>query len=119
MAFGLAAMGNERYRLVIVGAGSAGLAAAEFAARLGVSVALIERDRVGGDCTWTGCVPSKALLHVAELAHMLRDAQSLGVNDARRNVEFAVAMAFVRQAIERAYRFETPEVLARRGITVI
>jgi pyruvate/2-oxoglutarate dehydrogenase complex dihydrolipoamide dehydrogenase (E3) component len=40
---------------VIVGAGSAGLAAADFAPRLRVSVALIERDRIGGDCTWTGC----------------------------------------------------------------
>jgi pyruvate/2-oxoglutarate dehydrogenase complex dihydrolipoamide dehydrogenase (E3) component len=117
MAGGGAARGIERYRLVIVGAGSAGLAAADFAARLGVSVALVERDRVGGDCTWTGCVPSKALLHVAELAHTLRDVEPLGV--ARTEMDFAAAMAFVRQAIERVHRFETPEVLASRGITVI
>jgi len=74
---------------------------------------------VGGDCTWTGCVPSKALLHVAELAHTLRVAQSLGVSDVHARVDFEAAMAFVRQAIERVYRFETPEVLGRRGITVI
>ncbi|HYW89630.1 MAG TPA: FAD-dependent oxidoreductase, partial [Chloroflexota bacterium] len=119
MADEVAALANERYRLVIVGAGSGGLAAADFAVRLGVSVALIERGRVGGDCTWTGCVPSKALLHVAELAHTLRDARSLGVSDTHTGVDFEAAMAFVRQAIERVYRFETPEVLGRRGIMVI
>jgi pyruvate/2-oxoglutarate dehydrogenase complex dihydrolipoamide dehydrogenase (E3) component len=101
---------TERYRLVIVGAGSAGLAAADFAARLGVSVALVECDRVGGDCTWTGCVPSKALLHVAALSH------ATGGGDA---LDFPTAMAFVREAIQRVYRYETPEVLAGRGITVI
>ena len=49
------------YDVCIIGAGSAGLTAARFAARLGKRVALIEANRVGGDCTWTGCVPSKAL----------------------------------------------------------
>jgi pyruvate/2-oxoglutarate dehydrogenase complex dihydrolipoamide dehydrogenase (E3) component len=93
---------DERYRLVIVGAGSAGLAAADFAARVGVSVALVERDRIGGDCTWTGCVPSKALLHMAH-----------------RRADFPSAMAFVQQAIHRVYESETPQVLARRGIAVI
>lgn len=53
------------YDLAIIGAGSAGLTAARFAARLGKRVALIEANRVGGDCTWTGCVPSKALLQAA------------------------------------------------------
>jgi pyruvate/2-oxoglutarate dehydrogenase complex dihydrolipoamide dehydrogenase (E3) component len=95
-------MPDARYRLVIVGAGSAGLAAADFAARLGVSVALIERDRVGGDCTWTGCVPSKALLHMAD-----------------SRADFPSAMAFVQEAIQRVYQTETPEALASRGITVI
>lgn len=112
-------MANEQYRLVIIGAGSAGLAAADFAARLGVSVALVERDRIGGDCTWTGCVPSKALLHVAELAHTLRGAQSFATNKPPAAADFTAAMAFVRQAIERVYQFETPAELARRGITVI
>src|SRR5215831_12843578 len=117
MARGGAAMGKERYRLVIVGAGSAGLAAADFAARLGVSVALVERDRVGGDCTWTGCVPSKALLHVAGIAHTLRTAEGFGLSEPAAAPDFRAAMAFVRQAIERVYQFETPEALAGRGVT--
>ena len=44
------------YDLVVIGAGSGGLTAAEFAAKLGVKVALVEKERIGGDCTWTGCV---------------------------------------------------------------
>src|SRR5919201_2552222 len=51
-----------RYDLVVVGGGSAGLVAAEFAARVGARVALVEAGRLGGDCLWTGCVPSKTLL---------------------------------------------------------
>ena len=55
-------MSTERYDLAIIGAGSVGLIAADFAVKLGARVALLERDRIGGDCTWTGCVPSKSLL---------------------------------------------------------
>ena len=51
----------EQFDIAVIGAGSAGLTAARFTARLGQRVALIEANRVGGDCTWTGCVPSKSL----------------------------------------------------------
>ncbi len=53
---------KEPYDIVIIGGGSAGITAACFAVQLGARVAIVERDRVGGDCTWTGCVPSKTLL---------------------------------------------------------
>jgi len=59
--------------------GSAGLVAAEFAATLGVKVAVAERDRPGGDCLWTGCVPSKALLASARAAHTIRHADAYGL----------------------------------------
>ena len=64
------------YDLIVIGAGSGGITAAEFGARLGVKVALIEKNKVGGDCTWTGCIPSKALLKVAKVAHTMRSAGS-------------------------------------------
>ena len=67
------------YDLVIIGAGAAGLIAARFAARLGARVLLAERDRIGGDCTWTGCVPSKSLIRVAKAAHEVRTAQRFGL----------------------------------------
>jgi pyruvate/2-oxoglutarate dehydrogenase complex dihydrolipoamide dehydrogenase (E3) component len=59
-------MAESDYDLVIIGAGSGGLVAADFAAKLGARVALVEKSRIGGDCTWTGCVPSKALLKAAK-----------------------------------------------------
>jgi pyruvate/2-oxoglutarate dehydrogenase complex dihydrolipoamide dehydrogenase (E3) component len=66
----------SEYDIAIIGAGSAGLSAADFAVKLGAQVALIEKDRVGGDCTWTGCVPSKTLLKTAKVAHDMRSAAS-------------------------------------------
>ncbi|MEO5679798.1 MAG: FAD-dependent oxidoreductase [Acidimicrobiales bacterium] len=65
--------------LVIVGMGSGGMSAAEFAATLGLKVAVVERGRVGGDCLWTGCVPSKALVSSAKVAHHLRTADRWGL----------------------------------------
>lgn len=68
-----------RYDLVVVGMGSGGMVAAEFAATIGVRVAVVERGRVGGDCLWTGCVPSKALLASAKAAHTMRVADRYGL----------------------------------------
>lgn len=69
----------RRYDLVIVGMGSGGMVAAEFAASLGLRVAVVERARVGGDCLWTGCVPSKALLASARVAEHMRSADRWGL----------------------------------------
>src|SRR3954471_12773163 len=69
----------DKYDLVIVGMGSGGMVSAEFAASLDLRVAVVERGRVGGDCLWTGCVPSKALLASAKVAHYLRDAAQWGL----------------------------------------
>ncbi|HEX3623583.1 MAG TPA: FAD-dependent oxidoreductase [Acidimicrobiales bacterium] len=69
----------SRYDLVIVGMGSAGMVGAEFAATIGLRVAVVERGRVGGDCLWTGCVPSKALLASAKAAHTMKVADRYGL----------------------------------------
>jgi pyruvate/2-oxoglutarate dehydrogenase complex dihydrolipoamide dehydrogenase (E3) component len=69
----------HRYDLVIVGMGSGGMVSAEFAATLGLHVAVVERGRMGGDCLWTGCVPSKALLASAKAAHTMRHADMYGL----------------------------------------
>src|SRR5436305_3996284 len=70
---------GERYDVVIVGMGSGGMVAAEFAACIVLKVAVVERHRIGGDCLWTGCVPSKALLASAKVAHHLRHADQWGL----------------------------------------
>lgn len=110
---------NDRYDLAVIGAGSAGLSAASFAARLGARVALVERARVGGECTWTGCVPSKALLHAAKVVHQMQAATALGPRLAVTEVDLRRVMAQVQAVIQRVYRFETPEVLAEEGLDVV
>lgn len=70
----------HQYDLVIIGLGSGGTQAAEFAAsELGLRVAAVERGRIGGDCLWTGCVPSKSLIASARVAHTVRTAHRYGV----------------------------------------
>jgi pyruvate/2-oxoglutarate dehydrogenase complex dihydrolipoamide dehydrogenase (E3) component len=107
------------YDLVVIGAGSAGVWAAPFAARLGARVALVEKDRIGGDCTYYGCVPSKALLQAARVASHLRTADRFGLEAVQPRVDLGRVMAEVRQAIARVYTYETPEALARAGVDVV
>ena len=71
----------KSYDLIAVGGGTAGLVTAVGAANLGLSVALIEREALGGDCLWTGCVPSKALIASAKLAYQMRGAEALGLTN--------------------------------------
>ena len=107
------------YDLAIIGAGSAGLTAARFAATLGKRVALIEANRVGGDCTWTGCVPSKALLNAARVAHTVRQSGEYGIRARDPDVHFPAVMARIRRVIEQIYAAESPDSLRAEGIVVI
>jgi pyruvate/2-oxoglutarate dehydrogenase complex dihydrolipoamide dehydrogenase (E3) component len=109
---------DYEYDLIIVGGGSAGLTAAGFAAQLGTRVALVERHRTGGDCTWTGCVPSKTLLKVAKVAHQMRTADRYGLTGAEPEVDLRTVMAHVRSVIMDVYAEESPEALRADGIDV-
>lgn len=109
----------RRYDLAILGAGTAGIVAARIAAAAGARVALIEGERIGGECLYTGCVPSKALLAAAERAEAVRTASELGVIAGPPRIEFQGVMAHVRSAIEKAGHEDTPEFLRSRGVDVI
>lgn len=111
------ASGADSYDLLVIGGGSAGLTAADFAARIGAKV-LIASEQLGGDCTWTGCIPSKTLIRLARLAHDQFRASSSRIATGEFKVDFPRVMAEVRGAIERVYANETPEALATRGIDV-
>ncbi|MEA2136399.1 MAG: hypothetical protein QOC68_4308 [Solirubrobacteraceae bacterium] len=89
------------YDLIIVGMGSGGMVAAEFAATLDLKVCVVERDRVGGDCLWTGCVPSKALLASARAAHHMRTAGAFGIEPVEPVVDTAKVFERVR-AVQRS-----------------
>ncbi|MBA3433727.1 MAG: FAD-dependent oxidoreductase [Actinobacteria bacterium] len=81
--------------------GSGGLVAAEFAASLGLRVAAVERHRVGGDCLWTGCVPSKALLASAKVAHHLRTADRYGLEAVEPEIDLAGVWRRIRAIQEQ------------------
>src|SRR5262249_21891650 len=107
------------FDLVIIGAGAGGLTAADLAVRLGARVALIEKDRIGGDCTWTGCVPSKSLLKAAKIAHDVRRAERFGIRTSAPVSDMERVREYVRQTIQQIYPSHTPEALRAKGIDVI
>jgi pyruvate/2-oxoglutarate dehydrogenase complex dihydrolipoamide dehydrogenase (E3) component len=109
----------DSYDLVVIGAGSAGLSAAPFAARLGAKVALVERDLPGGDCLYTGCVPSKTLIHAARVAWYMRQAERFGLPASNPKVDLGRVMDHVQEVIQRVYVHESAEALAEEGVEVV
>lgn len=104
--------------LLVVGGGTAGLVAARTAARLGARVVLAERARTGGDCLWTGCVPSKAFLAAAAHAHAAREGARFGVHAGTPQVDLAAVMAHVHRARERIAPVDSVESLVADGVEV-
>lgn len=102
----------ERFDLVVIGAGAGGLNSAFTAAQRGKKVALIEQAKPGGECTWTGCIPSKALIQIAK---DVRVAQKF----AAVTPDTAKVMEKVRALIERAHQSEAVPVLEEAGIAFI
>jgi len=88
---------RERYDLVVLGAGTAGLVTAAGAAGLGAKVALVERDRMGGDCLNVGCVPSKAIIAAARIAAQARRAKEYGVTASDVSVNFNAVLERMRR----------------------
>jgi len=89
-------MSSRSYDLLAIGGGTAGLVTAAGGAGLGAKVALVERLRMGGECLWNGCVPSKALIAAAKAAHHARHAGRFGVHTGDVTVSLDEALAFVR-----------------------
>lgn len=110
---------SEQYDVIVIGGGSAGLTASVFGGELGKKVALIERERIGGDCTWSGCMPSKALLKIAKTAHSIRTAQNFGISAVEPTVDMVAIRDHIRTVIAEVYQHETPEAIAQRGVETI
>jgi pyruvate/2-oxoglutarate dehydrogenase complex dihydrolipoamide dehydrogenase (E3) component len=108
----------ERYGLVVIGGGPAGLVAAMGGAGLGVKVALVERGLLGGDCLNWGCVPSKALLASAATAQAARDAAALGVHTGPVEVDFGAVMARMREIRAGIAHHDSAERLRGAGVDV-
>jgi pyruvate/2-oxoglutarate dehydrogenase complex dihydrolipoamide dehydrogenase (E3) component len=105
--------------LLVIGGGTAGIVGAKTAASLGARVLLVERDRTGGDCLWTGCVPSKAFLAAANAAYDAAAAIRFGVRTAGIHVDFDEVMRHVRAAIAQIEPTDSPEALRQAGVHVV
>ncbi len=109
----------DGWDLVVIGGGSAGLTAARTAATLGARVALIERDRLGGECLWTGCVPSKALLHAAAEIHTARHADRYGLTAPTDPVSWDDVRRKINRAVARIEPHDSAAALTKAGVGVI
>lgn len=106
------------YDMVILGAGSGGYAAALRGAQLGLKVALIEADKVGGTCLHRGCVPTKAILHSAETARIVREAAAVGVRAAFEGIDMPAVQKYKNGVVARMYK-GLQGLVSSRGIEVI
>ena len=110
---------SETFDVVVIGGGTAGLVTASGCARLGRKVALIEREALGGDCLWTGCVPTKALVASAKLAHQMRHADRFGLEPVSPRITPRSVMDSMREQRRDISRHDDPEKFRRLGVDVI
>src|SRR5215510_2433546 len=103
----------------VVGAGSGGLVVAAGAAQLGLSVVLIERDRMGGDCLNFGCVPSKALIAAARTAQAQREGAAFGIASVAPSIDFAKVMDHVAEVIQAIAPNDSVERFEKLGVRVL
>ncbi|KQR38302.1 dihydrolipoyl dehydrogenase [Microbacterium sp. Leaf159] len=111
-------MTTHTFDIVVLGGGSGGYAAALRASELGKSVALIEKDKVGGTCLHRGCIPTKALLHAAEVAEHVRGAAHVGISATLEGIDPAGVRAYREGIVAKKYKGLEGLVKAR-GITTV
>ncbi len=109
---------DTTYDLVALGGGTGGLVAAAGAAYLGLDAAIVEKSALGGDCLWTGCVPSKALIASGRLAHQMNGAGALGLHGAGHAHDFRSVMERMRSARATVAHHDDPERFRKMGVAV-
>lgn len=111
-------MADHNFDVVILGGGSGGYAAALRSAQLGKSVALIEKDKLGGTCLHRGCIPTKALLHSAEIADNVRDAAHYGVQATFGAIDMPAVNNYRDTIVDRLFKGLTG-LVSSKNITVV
>ena len=109
---------ENQFDVVVLGAGSGGYACALRAAQLGLSVALVEKDKLGGTCLHVGCIPTKALLHAAEVADGARESEKFGVRATLDGIDMPAVNAYKDGVVGRLFKGLTG-LIKGRGITVV
>src|SRR6476659_2978540 len=112
------ARSTAEFDLVVLGAGSGGYACALRAAELGLTVVLVEKDKVGGTCLHRGCIPTKALLHAAEVAEGARHGADFGVRSTLEGIDMAGVNTYKDSVVSRLYK-GLEGLVKSRGITVV
>ncbi|MDE2408895.1 MAG: dihydrolipoyl dehydrogenase [Actinomycetales bacterium] len=112
-------MADHNFDVVILGGGSGGYAAALRSAQLGKTVALIERDKLGGTCLHRGCIPTKALLHAAEVADVTREAAAYGVSATLNGIDMPTVNNYRDGIVERLYKGLSGLVGHNKNITLV
>jgi pyruvate/2-oxoglutarate dehydrogenase complex dihydrolipoamide dehydrogenase (E3) component len=111
---------SYEYDMAVIGAGAAGSTAAGMSALLGAKTVLIEEQRLGGDCTWTGCIPSKTLLHASRAAQQIKTADRLGFTAMQPQFDFSKVTDHVRQIRRHIYdESDAPPQMEKLGVEVI
>jgi dihydrolipoamide dehydrogenase len=108
----------EPFDLLVLGAGSGGYACALRAAQLGLTVGLVEMDKVGGTCLHRGCIPTKAILHAAEVADSVRNGSQFGIYAAIDKIDLAGVVSYADSVVDRIYK-GLSGLVSSGGITVI
>ena len=105
--------------LTVVGAGSAGLVSSYIAAAVRAKVSLVEKHKMGGDCLNTGCVPSKALIRSAKMAHYLKRGEEFGLKDVSGEVDFRAVMERVSDVIRQVEPHDSVERYTSLGVDCV
>lgn len=109
----------ENYDIVVIGGGAAGLTVATGSVKLGLKVAMIEKEKLGGDCLYYGCIPSKALIHSAKIASLIRRAKEFGLNETSLTFEFEGVISHVWDVIHKIEVHDDPARFRGMGVEVI
>jgi dihydrolipoamide dehydrogenase len=113
-------MSKYDFDAVVIGGGAAGLTASGIAANFGAKTMMVEKDKLGGDCTWTGCVPSKALLKAGKVAQNIRNAGKYGLIDGEPEIDFKNVIKHVHKIRQDIYEeADAPENFEAMGIDVV
>jgi dihydrolipoamide dehydrogenase len=112
-------LSDHSFDVVILGGGSGGYAAALRSAQLGKTVALIEKDKLGGTCLHRGCIPTKALLHSAEIADNTREASNYGVNATFGSIDMPKVNSYRDSIVDKLFKGLTGLVGSGKNITVV
>lgn len=107
------------YDLAVIGGGAAGITSAMLASGLGKKTILLDKHKFGGECTWSGCVPSKALLHSGKVAMFMREHKKYGLSAGNIKVNSSGVMKNVRETIAGIYKGETAQHFKSKGIEAL